>query len=304
MSKKPSSVLQLVTSYPDYIGYSDSCKLGAGGAWCSGLKEISSFLWQVEWPLEIQAMLQTEQNPEGSLTINDLELAGAALNLLALECQEVNLKYHHLGLFIDNTSAVAWAYKLRTSASSVAAKLLRLIGLRMHALLASSLTPLHIAGENNTMADIISRAFKGGKFFKAQKNLTSYFNSNFPLPQMQSWQEFHLPKKLISQVISCLRGVQSPMELLTRPPGIESSTGNTGVIMPESAKSTPSSAIANPSKQISSCWPSLRGSGQDFSVEDIKSEFQPLLRLSRPSPRPSSWLDNQVPSTGKKGNTK
>ena len=139
---------------------------------------------------------------------------------------------------------------------------------------ASSLIPVHIAGEDNIMADIISRAFTFGKFFHAEANLTSYFNSHFPLPQTKSWQEFILPNKLISRVISCLLGVQSPMALLTRPPGIDSNTGTTGVIMPISAKSTPSSAISRLSKSTSSSLPSLQWSGQVLTEEKIKSAFR------------------------------
>ena len=30
LSRHPTSVLQLVTNYPDYLGYSDACGLGAG----------------------------------------------------------------------------------------------------------------------------------------------------------------------------------------------------------------------------------------------------------------------------------
>jgi hypothetical protein len=304
MKRVPTSVLQLTPNYPDYIGYSDACKLGAGGAWCSGLKEISPFIWQLEWPPDIQASLQTDSNPKGSITINDLELAGAVLNFLALECQRINLKFHHIGIFCDNTSAVSWAYKLRTSASTVAAKLLRLLSLRLHAKQASSLTPIHIAGENNIMADVISRAFKDGKYFCAKDNLTLYFNNNFPLPQTLSWQEYTLPSKLASRVISCLRGTQSPMELLIRPPAIDSSTGTAGVSMPASAVSTPSSAISRHSKSISSSLPSLQGSGRASTEEDIKSVFRRSRQLSRPSPRPSNWLENRVRSTGKKGSIK
>ena len=103
----------------------------------------------------------------GDLTINDLELAGLVLNWLALECQKgIPLAYHHIGTFCDNTSAVSWTHKLRTSKSVIAGRLLCMLGLRIHTRQASSLIPLHIAGENNTMADIVSRAFKTGKFLK------------------------------------------------------------------------------------------------------------------------------------------
>ena len=198
MKFHPSLVLQLVQNFPDYVGHSDSCKLGTGGTWTSGLKVMKPLLWQYEWPQDIQDDLITDENKQGGLTINDLELAGLVLNWLVLECQtDTPLAYHHVVAFCDNTSAVAWTHKLLTSTSLVAGRLLRLLGLRIHARQASSLIPIHIAGEKNTMADIVSRAFKDGKYFNANKNLVVYFNKNFPLPQKTSWTEFHLPKKLV-----------------------------------------------------------------------------------------------------------
>ena len=75
MTKEPTSVLQLITLPPTYISYTDACKLGAGGVWCSGTKTLKPFLWQVEWPQDIQDNLITAENTNGSITINNLELA-------------------------------------------------------------------------------------------------------------------------------------------------------------------------------------------------------------------------------------
>ena len=119
-------------------------------------------------------------------------------------------------MFCDNTSAVAWAYKGGTSRSIPAGRLLRLLSLRQRTRKASSLLPMHIAGENNAMADISSRASKNGEYFHAHENLVKYFNSHFPLPQNLSWQEFQVSSKMASHVISCLRGIQLPMESLHR----------------------------------------------------------------------------------------
>ena len=298
LEKNPTSVLQLISNYPDYIGYCDACGLGVGGCWASGLKEIHPFLWHLEWPDDIKAKLITESNPSGTLTINDLELAGAVLQFLALECQEINLEYHHIGIFCDNVSAVSWAFKLRTSKSLVAGRLLRLLGLRIHARKASSIIPLSIAGSDNEMADMVSRAFKHGKYFEFQNNLTSYFNLKFPLPKQQSWQEFTLPTTLTMRVICCLRGEQLDLGSLIKLPGLSPNTGNCGVSTPQGADSTPSSAISMMnSNATASSSVLLGGSGQALTVEDIKSKFRASRRRSRPSPRPLSWLDNEVPST-------
>ena len=84
-AKTPTSVLQLIVAAPTYISYTNACRLGAGVVWCSGTKCLNPFMWQVEWPQDIQDNLATAEKPNGKITINDLELAGALLGFLALE---------------------------------------------------------------------------------------------------------------------------------------------------------------------------------------------------------------------------
>ena len=132
MAGEPTSVRLLVMCPPTYISYTDTCKLGAGGVWCSGTTWPKPFRWQVEWPKDIQDSLVIVENPNRSVTINDLELAGALLGFLVLENYGVPLQYFHLATLCDNMTTVVWAYKLRNSKSRIAGYLLRLLGLRMH----------------------------------------------------------------------------------------------------------------------------------------------------------------------------
>ena len=301
----PTHVSQLVHDYPHYLGYSDACGLGAGGVWCSGTHSLQPTVWQVQWPQAIKAKLITDKNPSGSLTINDLELAGIVLHWLVLEWMQIPLKYCHIGTFCDNVSATVWAHRLRTSTSIPAARLLRLLGIRIHAQQASGLTPLSIAGVNNNMADIASRAFKNGKYFAAAHNLTTYFNTNFPL-QATSWTECHLPKEIISRVISCLQEQQLPMESLIRLPKLDKNIGTIGKpthpssTLIRSYKGQPSQT----STKKSSSAPLLQGSGQGLTEKDFKLKFKESRTRLRPSPRPYSWLENKVPSTKMRNPTK
>jgi hypothetical protein len=303
MDTNPTSVLQLVQNYPDYIGYSDSCGMGTGGTWSSGTKHLSPFLWQLRWPSDIERSLVTSSNPSGTITMNDLELAGMVLNWYALECNVHCLKHHHIANFCDNTSAVAWAYRLRTSKSRIAGRLLRLLSIRIHSRQASNLLPMNIAGEENIMADVVSRAFKDGKYFSASSNLTDHFNSHFPLPQNYSWREFHMPKEIISHVISCLRGDILPMAWLLEPPRIGRNIGPTGANIARSSDASPSSATSLPSPETSWSGPLLHGSGLALTEGEIRSKFRASRTRSRPSARPSCWLANQAQSTGRTRST-
>ena len=302
MRENPTSVFQIVLEYPSYIGYSDACKLGAGGIWCSGTEALHPFLWQVGWPEDIQRQLVTDDNKNGSITINDLELAGAVLNWLALECQQLDLQYKHVGTFCDNTSAVAWAYKLRTSKSHIAAQLLRILSIRIHKRKASGLTPMNIAGEDNKMADVVSRAFKQGEFFAASQNLTQYFNNHFPLTQNKSWKGFQMPSRLSSLVIASLRGEKLAMESLLRLPKVEKNTGKLGNTMQQCAEQIHSSSTLAHSNEILSSMLSLQGSGKALTVKEIRSRFKASQLRCQPYPRPSNWLENHVPFTKKMEN--
>ena len=299
MQKHPTSVLQLVCATPDYINYTDSCGLGSGGVCSSGDSPLQPCVWQFEWPVYIRHELCTASNPKGRITMNDLELAGAVLGFLVLEWMQVPLHHKHVATFCDNTSAVSWAYKLRNSTSLIAGRLLRLLGLRIHVSHASSIIPHHICGDDNIMADTVSRAFKNGKFFEASQNLIPYFNSTFPLPQSQSWTEFRLPTELTSPVIACLLGKQQPLASLLKLPLPGKNTGATGQATPKCATQTLSSA-QTPSPHwngTSSPAPLLRGSGAVCSAWESKSALEASRPLLQPSQRPLSWLDNKVPCT-------
>ena len=80
MKRTPTSVLQLVKTFPHYIVYSDSCRLGTGGVVTPGLENVQPILWQLAWPTDIIELVDTDQ-----LTINNLELAGTVLEWLVLE---------------------------------------------------------------------------------------------------------------------------------------------------------------------------------------------------------------------------
>jgi hypothetical protein len=246
LKTNPTSVMQLVADEPWFIGYSDACGLGAGGIWCSGTKQLAPILWQVEWPPDIKTSLITSENRSGTITINDLELAGIVLNWMALEQTNINLLHAHIATFCDNTSTVSWSYKMRTSKSVAAGKLLRVLGMRIHQRQASTVIPSHIAGDKNDMADIVSRAFKTGKFFAASNSLTTYFNQHFPLPQNQSWTELPIPPRWTSRVMSCLRGEMLDLASLLELPTREPSTGSTGAHMPTHVASVPGSMIHPP----------------------------------------------------------
>jgi hypothetical protein len=69
------------------------------------------------------------------------------------------------------------------------------------------LTPLHIEGKRNAIADVPSRSFGSNPAWACASNtdLLNLFNSRFPLPQQKSWTVYHPNCAVVMRVISALR---------------------------------------------------------------------------------------------------
>ena len=93
----------LVSKYPNYLQYTDACKLVAGGLIETVIQSIQPWVWKYAWTQEVQNKLVSHINPRGRLTINDIELAGIFLGWLVLEYVAEDLKFKHIGSFCDST---------------------------------------------------------------------------------------------------------------------------------------------------------------------------------------------------------
>jgi hypothetical protein len=297
ISSRPTSVLELKPGKPRYISYVDASKTGVGGVWLPGTHSITPHVWRLEWPQDIQDNLISQSNPTGTITINDLEMAGELLTWLVLETiSPTSLQYANIGIYCDNTPTVAWANRLSSSKSIIAAHLLRALALRQHVHRTSPILTVSIPGENNDMADFASRSFsQTHKNANQNTSFLSSFITKFPL-QSSSWMEFHLPDKYTSRVISSLRGKPLEMALWTKITGQEKNTGLTGqsIAVPSTKNLTCLDAPA--SNKTSLSQHSLHGSGQATTAEDVVLKFKPLLTHYQPSPRHWNWLDNQAQS--------
>ena len=298
LSSLPTHVLQLVDGYPDFLGYSDACKSGCGGIWMGITEDIGFIVWRVEFPSDIQAELVTWSNLDGTITMNDLELAGMIIEWLVLENIVDDLVFKRVGLNCDNSNAVSWTNKYRTAKSIPASRLLRLLCIRMHKRRVSPLLSIGINGDDNGMSDVSSRSFKDGKFFiAADSSLQSYFNKNFPLPQKKCWQEYKVPSELVSRVMSCVRGETLSLGSLLRLKGTATNIGSIGACTRKRGVSTPSSNKRPNLDATSSSQLLLLGSGQVSTALEIRSKFKPLLQRSQVSARPANWLENKAHST-------
>ena len=294
ISTRPTHVLELIPNPPCFIGFVDACKFGIGGVWLSGTDTITPYVWRLELPLTIQNRLVSDKNPQGTLTINDLEMAGILLQWLVLEhITPSTLQYKNPIIFCDNTSAVAWTNKFSTTTSLVAAHLLMALALRQHVHRTSPLLVASIAGVDNDIADVPSRSFHDTAFTNSHKTFCQTFSNMFPLKQNHSWKEYLLPKNLSSRVTSLLLGKPSTLASWTQIRRQDKNIGNTGAAtQPALTKRIPTSETRQIFKNVLSLRHLQHEYGLDITVKDDVSKSILSNKQSAPSPRQSSWLEN------------
>ena len=83
---------------------------------------MAPIIWRVPWPNNIRQPIVSFNNPSGSLSNSDLEMAGMLLLYLVLE-HVTTLRHIHVAAWCDNTPMVAWMNKLSASHSPIAGRL-------------------------------------------------------------------------------------------------------------------------------------------------------------------------------------
>jgi len=315
MGKRPSFCRELIPDTPEYVGYCDASKLGAGGVWMSGSSFLTPTVWRLEFPQDIQDRVVAFSNPTGDITNSDLEMAGLLGEYLVLE-HLAPLKLSHAAAWCDNTPTVSWANKMSSSKSMVAARLVRALAMRLHINQASPLVTWSIAGVKNIMADVASRFFNksrasGETFAISDTEFLQMFNSKFPHPQADSWQIFRFSDKLSSLIFSELRGLTSTLGSLLRLPKKGSAIGIIG-----ETSSSPSILWTPCSPGLEQTIPltltqkspslalSLDGSGAVRTPETVGVSVAKRFKSRYvPSARRSNWTENPIQRTDPRDDT-
>jgi hypothetical protein len=202
----------------------------------------------------------------------------------------------HVALFSDNQPTVSWVDRLASKSSVVAGQLVRALALQMKKARVSPMTPLHIRGAENPLADVPSRSFgKEPKWHcKSDDNLLTLFNKLFPLPNQNSWTVFHPSCAIFTRVCSVLRMKATSAEEWRRLPGVGRHVGKIGepsshlwewtLTCGGSRSNTPS----DPSQD------SQGRRGSDILVKEGKSKVAQYQARSRPLPRTSPWCKRRI----------
>jgi hypothetical protein len=289
LATRPTHVKELVPGDDHYTGYCDACAAGAGGVWLSGDLSLPPLVWRVQFSAYITSQVVSDDNPRGTLTNSDLEMAAVLLHYMVLQ-QRVDLRYIRTGVWSDNTPTVAWTKRMADhSQAPTAGRLLRGLAAIQRSVQAGPLTIGSIAGKDNDMADIASRSFD----ITCDRAFLTHFTSRFPLPQQQSWTLARLTPERISLVTSTLDGRRLPLQQwMTACKPKTGTRGSSSAAMPAGTHTslTPPNLSSNNFSSVS-----LLGSGVATSAEERRCKLKLLKQRSATWRKPSCWLDTQTP---------
>jgi len=221
---QPMPCTDLMPAPADYGSFCDASKQGAGGMWFGFGKKLPPIVWRVQFLVDIQNRVVSQDNPHRSITNLDLEMTGLLLQWLLLE-KFTNLEHAHVAIWCNNTPTVVWATKLLATKAVLVARLLRTLALQMIACWASPWTALDIPSNLNNMADFASRSFL--QFVSTCEFLTE-FQNHFSLLQNTSWVHCQLPSEMIGHMLASLSTTTSSLALWHWHTQHASITGGTG----------------------------------------------------------------------------
>ena len=293
-TSEPTHVKELVVGDASYKGTLDASGEGAGGVWLPGTKALAPVVWRVEWPQDIKDALITWDNPRGTITNSDLEMAAELLGWLVLESL-VPLRHEHVGLCSDNSATVAWQMRGASRRSVVANRLLRVLAIRMRKNRASPLVTRHLAGKRNHLGDIPSRSFGYKKewHFEKDKQFVTYFNQTFPLPNKNTWTGFRLNSAVVTKVTRELLTQGSLMAEWRQLPTIGTRFGKIGKPI---AKLTTCLHIWTAA--VLKKWPELHLISEECSDKDAAEDESPSALTAfqqelEVSPRKLVWTEGR-----------
>jgi hypothetical protein len=126
---RPTSMQELVAQPPHLYSTSDASGRGLGGTIMppANLTDESSppLVWRLQFPLDVQRNLVSADNPHGTITNSDLELAATVLQHDAM-CNTYDVREHTIHISTDNQATQAWQRHGSTTTNAVPAFLLRL----------------------------------------------------------------------------------------------------------------------------------------------------------------------------------
>jgi hypothetical protein len=227
LASRPTRMHEIVPQpHPELVGAQDAARSGMGGVWfpaSTRLKErlpsdgraaesstTGPVLWRSRFDDDTSRKLVSFENPSGTITNSDLELA-ASIVQHDVAAHTFDVRERTIASGSDNTPTVSWQRKGSTSTTGAPAYLLRLQSLhqRFHRYYSTS---FFIPGKINAMADDCSRLWH-----LSDAELLTHFELHYP--QTASWRLAVPRPAILSSTTSALhRHRPEPASFLLAPP--------------------------------------------------------------------------------------
>ena len=288
---RPTRCRELVAGWPDYVGVVDASSHGVGGIIIGELSDCPPTVFRLQWPPDVTANVISDSNPQGTLTNSDLELAGLVILWLMMEHVCGPLVEKKVAIFSDNSPTVSWVQRMACRSSLVAEQLIRVLALRFNIHKVCPITTLHIAGDQNAMTDIPSRSFGSEPkwHFHTDRDLLTFFNKIFPLPQQNLWTVCQPTSAIAMRVISVLRMTPFTLDDWRRLPAVGKSIGPIGNSTQHLWEWTLTYRMPLSKSGFASSQGSQPASALDTMVKDTKSKIAQSVARLRPLARRSLW---------------
>jgi hypothetical protein len=281
LHERPTRLQELVAQPPCLYGTTDASGQGMGGILLPPATNPSAspLVWRMQFPVTVQRSLVSSDNPTGTITNSDLELAATIMQHDAM-CHTYDVRERTVHTHTDNQATRAWQRHGSATTNSAPAFLLRIqaIHQRFH-----RYVPLHsyLPGKLNAMADDASRLWQ-----LSNDDLLTHFNTTYP-QQHRSWQLYHPRSKMSSAVICALHRKRSQPALFLEEPTQPTIIGATGQNSVQRSKwihtSKTSKTLSRSSKFTFNDTESeqSRPVANLYGLEQWRTRYVPLARRSR-----------------------
>lgn len=294
LCKRPTHVNELIPDPPSHVAYHDAAAEGAGGVWFSLEEDKQPAVWRTPFPPDIANNVISDDNPTGSITNSDLELAAEVFAIGIILERATTIKHKTVGTLCDNSPTVSWIERMASkSIFPTAGRLLRGLAYMLHNVHAGGVITVHVKGTDNIMADLASRPTKAmATFAPAHTSLTdsdfcSSFNTAFPLPNDQDWILATVPEWLKFNVFETLRGKRLELRQWAAPRELD--IGKHGRTTVGSTKQA--AQASHPPTQPTCSSLLLLPCGKVSTASEIKSRFSQSPKLSEPLAKSMFWTD-------------
>lgn len=273
--RRPTRFGEIVDTLPVATGTADASGTGMGGIWLSADPTYTPTVWRAQFPHSIQRQLVSWDNPTGSITNSDLELAAqiAAHDVLvsSRDCRE-----RTISTFTDNVATRAWHRKGSRTTLGATAYLLRLLALHQRSYRYRA-TIDYLPGPLNVMADDASRLWT-----LSNTALLTHFNLHYP--QTRPWQLSNLRPEMLSALTTAMQCKRSEGAPFPVEPSHATLRGFDGPVIARhwaSIRASPTSPITF---QSSKSLPTVIGQAK-FQPPTTLSDLAPWKAPSAPSAR-------------------